>query len=281
LGNKKNNYSILSDLSKKIKKDFFNLLKLCLLAYKFNIKKKIIFKKILFFKDKLYVEYFLKFLLYVGDINSFLKNYDLNKKKINYRNIINYINLTCYPSREANKKLFSLIANNKNFKFNYYKTDYNDLNIIIFLFKTSKINELQFINLIKKHYFNNFYKLGYILRCTLNQLKKENIKLIVKKSLKLSNNYTNINFLADIYFYNFMYREFIEILNFSNSKLSSLIQFKKSIFFYLKRIKKIKNNLIVKNVYFQIFNSGYTSLLPFLHPGGNSVYLSGLIKSSR
>lgn len=281
LSKKNINYSILSDLIKKNNKDFFNLLKLCLLTYKFNLKKTNIFAKILFFKDKLYLEYFLKFLLYVGDINSFLKNYDLHKKKINDRNIINYVNLTCYPSREMNKKLFSLIANNKNFKFDYYKPDDKDLNIIIFLFKISKISELQFINLIKKYYFNNFYKLGHILRCTLNQLKKENIKLIVKKSLKLRNSYTNINFLADIYFYNFMYREFIEILNFSNLKLSSLSKFKKSIFFYLKRIKKINNNLIVKNVYFQIFNSGYTSLLPFLHPGGNSVYLSGFVKFRR
>jgi hypothetical protein len=73
-------------------------------------------------------------------------------------------------------------------------------------------------------YFNNFYKLGHILRCTLNQLKKENVKFIAKKSLKLRNNYANINFLDDLFFYNFMYREFIEILNFSNSKLSSLRQ---------------------------------------------------------
>ena len=106
-------------------------------------------------------------------------------------------------------------------------------------------------------------------------MEKKNIELIAKQSLKLRNNLINKLFIADIYFFNFMKKQTLDIF----SKIDNIENL--NIYYLLKKVianrltnLEIKN--LIKNDFFKIFNSGFLSFIPFLNSGNNQVQLTNI-----
>ena len=92
-------------------------------------------------------------------------------------------------------------------------TPNKELPFKIIQLKALLIKENEFLIFLKKNHWHDYYKLGYVLKNTLNFLKKKNIDMIAKRSLSLRSNLMNKLFIADIYFFNFMKRQALNVFS--------------------------------------------------------------------
>tara|TARA_B100000401_G_C52807006_1_gene721615 strand:- start:736 stop:2841 length:2106 start_codon:yes stop_codon:yes gene_type:complete len=249
--------------------DFFNLLKQYFVASKINNEKyklKIIKKLFLKTQNKLFSTYFLKLLIFTGESKDFIKYFKIFDKKnlLVYKNILVELNKTCFKSKKEHKKFFKLIDK----KLNLNGTTLDYLNDILLKFKVFKIKEKDFISTIRKKYWNDYYSLGYVLRCTVNILKKKNVLLLANRSLFLRKNKMNYMFLFDILLFNSIFNK----IKFSYIN-NPYFEIKKNLFINKKNNQFIKNDLIFED-YFRILISGSTSLIPFLNTAGNHLQIS-------
>ena len=112
-------------------------------------------------------------------------------------------------------------------------------------------------------------------------MSKKNLKLLCNKSLVMRKNSQNINFISEIYFYNFSYKASFGVLN----KIKDLNHF--SLFAELKKrlsyliIKNKDNKRISEKVqnltssdFFKVIHNGRTVILPFLCNGNNAVQVN-------
>ena len=156
-------------------------------------------------QNKLFSTYFLKLLIFTGESKDFIKYFKIFDKKnlLVYKNILVELNKTCFKSKKEHKKFFKLIDK----KLNLNGTTLDYLNDILLKFKVFKIKEKDFISTIRKKYWNDYYSLGYVLRCTVNILKKKNVLLLANRSLFLRKNKMNYMFLFDILLFNSIFNK--------------------------------------------------------------------------
>ena len=269
---KKDDELLIKKLNKFKSDQFFDELKFLYCVLKKNKKQYInqsilrIEKKI---KSKLNLIYFLNLLYNSGKISVFKKYLNKYKKifKISTTEINEILLSTCFINDDKIKN-FKVKFKNMNFKEN------NQLNELILNFKTNKINEKNFIKIILNKY-NNYYSLGHILKNTIKNLNKKNVRKICNKSLKHRSVIQNINFIAEIYFYNEMYVDCYITL----SKIKNLHEF--SVFYDLKRVlsslnlqKLVTKKTLKENVgkdFFRTVHNGRLAIFPFMCTGNNAV----------
>ena len=273
--NKFNDKSILIKLKKFKSNQLFDELKLLYCALKVNEKKTAdqcilrIEKQV---SSKIDIIYLLKLLYNSGRISIFKKY--LKK----------FTKLHKITSIELNEIFLSTCFINYNTISNFRKSfskfkfeDSNKLNQLILKFKSKNIKENLFIKKILSEH-NDYYSLGYILKNTIKNLNKQNVKKICNRSLKSRPIVQNINFIGEIYFYNEMYFDCFNTLK----KVKDLGKF--SIFYDFKRVlsclglknKKIKDMLIsyAGKDFFRTIHNGRLAILPFMCTGNNMVQVT-------
>lgn len=229
--------------------------------------KKIILNKI---KNKLLILYYLKLLLLTGDIKEFVNQYNYFSKKrlISLSDILSELVSVNLMSKRNAIEFYQLIIK----EIDIINTPNKELPFKIIQLKALLIKENEFLIFLKKNHWHDYYKLGYVLKNTLNFLNKKNIDTIAKRSLSLRSNLMNKLFIADIYFFNFMKRQALSVFSKIN-KIEDL-----NIYYLLKktiaeRLTNFEIRNLIKKGFFKIFNSGYLSFMPFLNAGNNQVRL--------
>ena len=220
-----------------------------------------------------YAIYFLKLLFTLGQFQLFYKFLKIYKKKFVISNkeiaaILLSTNFSNQKKREHFKKFFSN-------KLGLYYKNNTSIDNLTLSFKLGKLKEKKFINIIY-HKYNDYYSIGYVLKNTLHILSIKSLKFLCKNSLMMRNNSQNINFISEIYFYNYLYKESFKVLN----KIKNLDHF--GIFAALKKHlskfaiendkEKIQN--LTSSDFFKVIHNGRTVILPFLCSGNNAVLVN-------
>jgi len=221
-------------------------------------------------KNKLLILYYLKLLLLTGDIKEFVNQYNYFSKKrlISLSDILSELVSVNLMSKRNAIEFYQLIIK----EIDIINTPNKELPFKIIQLKALLIKENEFLIFLKKNHWHDYYKLGYVLKNTLNFLNKKNIDTIAKRSLSLRSNLMNKLFIADIYFFNFMKRQALSVFSKIN-KIEDL-----NIYYLLKktiaeRLTNFEIRNLIKKGFFKIFNSGYLSFMPFLNAGNNQVRL--------
>tara|TARA_Y100000294_G_scaffold88856_1_gene82862 strand:+ start:584 stop:2752 length:2169 start_codon:yes stop_codon:yes gene_type:complete len=267
---------LLKKLLEFKKNHFFDYLKLYYCSCKIRddkISKFTLYKIKNNINHKDYAIYFLKLLFTLGQFQLFYKLLKTYKKKFVISNkeitaILLSTNFSNRKTREYFKKFFS------NKSGLYYKNNTSIDNLTL-CFKLGKLKEEKFINIIL-HKYNDYYSIGHVLKNTLHILSTKSLKFLCKNSLMMRSNSQNINFISEIYFYNFLYKESFKALN----TIKNLDHF--GIFAALKKylskfaIKNDKEKIqnLTSSDFFKVIHNGRTVILPFLCSGNNAVLIN-------
>ena len=233
--NNLDNSSFLKKLEKINERHFFDELKLVYLYLINNELKKFettIAKLEKLLINKLKIINLLKIIFNSGKFEIFLiylrkykKRYKLSQSELN-----EIFLSTCFVEDKTIKRFIRNF-----FRFNFG----NDKSIdnLILKFKSNQISETYFVNKILKTNID-YYQIGHILKNTINQMSKKNVKKIAFKSLSLRPNIQNDNFISEIFFYNNMFKQCYSI----SSKIKNL---KKNLVFFMI-LKEFYLNFILK-----------------------------------
>lgn len=219
---------------------------------------------------------FLKILFLLANFQLFINFFKIYEKK--YKITQNDLQLIFLSTNFLNKNTHKLFKDYYLTIFQIQSKKDNSLQNLIVRFKLGILSEKYFMkNLTNK--YQDYYSIGFVLKNTLNFLSKESVIKLSKKSLNLRKTPQNINFIAEVYFYNSLYKEASKALELIKNveNYSVFYALKKYLSDYAK--KNIYNKLIVEKLisldFFKMIHNGRVTILPFLCTGNNAVQFNG------